>query len=100
MTTYTYPQLQEYEKTVLSIMRRLPVERLPNLIDYARFLEFQEGLTSDDTVSDRDARWDAMLASSVGKALLYKLADAAEVEIDAGRTTDIGFTDDGRLAQA
>ena len=94
MTTYTQPT--EYRNTVTSIMQRLPVERLASLADYARFLESQE----NSSVDDGDAKWDALLASPKGKAILYQLADQAEAEIDAGRTTEIGFTDDGRLNPA
>jgi hypothetical protein len=58
----------EYEKTILAIMRRLPSERLPYLVEFARFLEFQakhplaEPQTLEPESARGDAQWEALLA--------------------------------------
>jgi len=93
----------EYERTLLAIARTLPPGRVEQLIDYARFLEAQildEALLADaggaETETD-DARWDALLASEDGQALLEKLAAEAAVEHGAGKTKAITFDTEGRM---
>jgi hypothetical protein len=90
---------REYERTLLGIARRLPPGRVEQLIEYARFLEAQildEALLAEvgvaETAAD-DARWDALLASEDGQALLEKLAAEASVEHGAGKSTDRRYHD-------
>ena len=98
MTTVTTPQRQNEQK-LMAIARRLPPERLTHLIAFARFLEYEakeDELTTSYT--EGDARWDELLASSEGQQTLLKLAREAQEEYEAGQTTAITVTDDGRLA--
>ncbi|MCB8945807.1 MAG: hypothetical protein H6658_18825 [Ardenticatenaceae bacterium] len=102
MNTQTEPQVTEFEETILSIMRRLPAERWPALIEFARFLEFQAEQAASTTVeqvenSEGDARWDELLARPKAKLLLREMAQEARAEYAAGETTEIGLTDDGLL---
>ena len=103
MTTDTERQTTKFEETIISIMRRLPSERLPYLVEFARFLEFQAELSSIEVLGDEatesggDARWDELLARPKAKLLLREMAREARDEYAAGNTTKIGMTDDGRL---
>jgi hypothetical protein len=49
-----------------------------------------------ETAAD-DARWDALLASEDGQALLEKLAAEASVEHGAGKSKAISFDVEGRM---
>ena len=103
MTTNSETQTIEYQQTVLSIMRRLPLDRLPYLVEFAQFLEFQaesSGPMDDegtDFESDGDAKWDELLARPESKRVLHEMARDARAEYNEGRTTEIGISDDGLL---
>ncbi len=96
----------EYEKTILAIMRRLPSERLPYLVEFARFLEFQakhplaEPQTLEADTVQGDAQWEALLAQPKVKSLLREMAQEAREEYASGKTTEISVTDDGYLKPA
>lgn len=96
----------EYEKTIIAIMRRLPSERLPYLVEFARFLEFQAKhppsslQPTELEQSDRDAQWEALLAQPQAKSRLREMAQDAREEYTSGNTTEIGVTDDGYLKPA
>lgn len=80
-----------YEQIVVQIMRRLPPERLVELADFARFLEFQatmrdEGWFEDDAVEDK---WDELLARPETKCLLREMAHDARADYQAKQTTDL-----------
>ncbi len=103
MTTEPEFQTAEHEKTIISIMRRLPSERLSALIEFARFLEFQAKQSAPE-ISDEgtepiegDAKWDALLAKPKATLLLREMAQAARTEYAAGETTEINVGEDGRL---
>jgi hypothetical protein len=89
---------KEYEETIISIMRRLPSERLLALIEFARFLEFQAeqaASASDDKEiekADGDAKWDELLTRPKAKLLLREMAEEARAEYGRGETTEIGLT--------
>ena len=92
---------EEREQVLLGIVRNLPPERAEQLVDFARFLEAQlleEALLEDDDQNDRDdARWDSLLASEEGQALLERLAGEALTEHRAGRTRPLIFNDEGEI---
>ncbi len=98
-----YAQITEYEETLISILHALPMERVEQVVDFARFIQWQElaqrdVLHEDETEEEVRAdneRWDATFAASGDK--LRKLADEARKEIKAGRTLEMIFTDDGRI---
>ena len=72
-----------YEKTLINIVRDLPPNRVEQLVDFARFLEAQilveELFREEDMIEIEadNARWDALLATDEGQALLDKLAHEA-----------------------
>ena len=87
------------EQTVIRIMRELPPERVSDLLDYARFLEFRateryqdwmetEG-EQDDQARAAEKRWDALFARPEARQLMRQMAQEARAEYRAGRTTEI-----------
>ncbi|MBE7532036.1 MAG: hypothetical protein HND44_22485 [Chloroflexi bacterium] len=97
METQTAVKQIDYEQT---IMRKLPPERLPYLVGFARFLEFQTAFAPDNNllVPDDEVKWDELLAKPDAKRLMRQMAREARAEYLAGETSDIQLTDDGRIA--
>lgn len=96
------------EQTVIRIMRRLPPERVSDLVDFARFLEFRateryldwmetEG-EQDEQPGVGDQHWDELFSRPESRPLMRQMAQEAREEFRAGRTTEILETEDGRLA--
>jgi hypothetical protein len=106
MEKQTTLQPTAYERELIKIVRRLPPERVSQVIDFAQFLEFQITKTYDDDLLDENeeeiaaenARWDALLATDESQRLLEKMADEARAEIQAGRARPMVFTEDGEIA--
>ncbi len=104
METQTTLQSSAYEQALISIVRALPIERVLQVLDYARYIQSQ--VMEDLNLLDRDeteeeiladeARWDAQFAAT--QEGLKKMADKVRAEIGAGRTMAMVFTTDGRLA--
>ena len=94
---------REREQLLLGIVRALPPERVEQLVDFARFLEAQilsEELAKDETISEVEAdnaRWDALLETEEGQAVLENLAAEALSEHRAGKTKKMHINDEGRL---
>ena len=94
---------QDYEQTLVEIVRSLPHNRVVQLVDFARFLEAQ--LLSDELAKEEDvaeieadnARWDALLATDESQALLEKLAGEALAEHRAGNTKPLAFNSEGQI---
>lgn len=99
-------QIDELEETIIGILHSLSVDKAKQVLDFARFLQWQDSkqwdtltLHEDETEEEVQAdieRWDRAFATSHDK--LKKLADEAREDIRAGRTADMVFTKDGRLA--
>ena len=111
MGMQTTSQTSAYERTVIRIMRRLPPERVLQLVDFARFLEFQtterydEWLDEEETETEEEVRvseekWEQLLAQPEAKRMMREMAHEALEDYRAGRTTDIAIAEDGRLAPA
>lgn len=107
----TKVQSSAYEQIVIRIMRRLPPECVLELVDFARFLEFQttkrdrHGVGEEDTKTEEviqvsDKKWEQILAKPEAKQMMRDMAREALEEYRAGQTTDITITEDGRLAPA
>ena len=105
----TTVQPSAHEQTVVRIMRKLPPERIGELVDFARFLELQsakrydEWLDEEETETEEEMRaseesWDRLLAQPEAKRVLREMAREAGEDYQAGRTTGIAITEDGRLA--
>jgi hypothetical protein len=92
-----------YEQALIGIVRALPVERVVQILDYARYIQSQvgedfaldDGETAEQVLAD-EARWDAQFAGSQDE--LAKMADQVRAEIHAGQTQPMVFTKDGRIA--
>jgi len=108
METKPALQTEEYEQKLIGIVRRLPPERVSEVMDFAQFLEFQITKTYDDYLLDEDeseeeiaienAQWDALLATDESQRLLEKMADEALADIQAGHARPMVFTEDGEIA--
>ena len=95
----TTSQSSQHEQTMVNIMRRLPRERQVELLDFARFLEFQTAAHAETHEEEAlvEDPWDELLARPEAKNLLREMAREARADYAAGQTTDISLTQDGRL---
>lgn len=111
METQTTFQSSGHEQTVISIMRKLPPERILQLVDFAQFLKFQttriyddwldeEETETEDEIRANEEKWDKLFAKPEAKRVMREMAREAREDYRAGRTTDIATTEDGRLAPA
>ena len=81
-----------YEKTLIHIVRKLPIERTAQIVDYARYIQQQTqedfGVLEDDFSPEEiladEKRWDAQFAES--QDALSKMTDKVRADIKAGRT--------------
>lgn len=88
--------IDEYEDRLVGIVRRLPPERVMQLVDFARFLEAE----SAEDIEATEARWDDLLAKPEAKRKLREMAREALDDHRTVRATEIRVTEDGRLAPA
>lgn len=104
-------QTSAQEQAVIRIIRKLPAERIMQLVDFARFLEFEttkrhdawldedEGsLGTEEDIRAGEEKWDSLFAQPEAKRMMREMAREALDDYRTGRTTEISFTDDGRLA--
>jgi hypothetical protein len=108
MEAETAYQVGTYEQELMRVVRKLPPERVAEVIDFAQFLEFRtadaaDGLSLTDKrnqarIAEENARWDALLATDASQHLLEKMADEALAEIQAGLARPMIFTEDGEIA--
>ncbi len=112
MEMQTALQSSVYEQTVINIIRKLPPERILQLIDFAQFLESQIlQKSSDDMLDEKETeteeeirvseeKWDKLFDKSEAKRVMREMAHEALEDSRAGRTTGIEITKDGRLVPA
>ena len=97
-------QPSAYEQAVIGIIRKLPPERVVQLINFARFLEFQTTKRYKDWLEEEietpEEKWVELLTKPEAKRVMREMAREAREDYRAGRTTDIEITEDGRLAPA
>ncbi|MCX7839612.1 MAG: DUF2281 domain-containing protein [Anaerolineae bacterium] len=90
-----------YEQTLLAIARSLPPERAAELLDFARFLQnlvvSAGDLESEETIRASEEKWDALFAQPQAQRAMIEMAREARADFQAGRTTDIAISEDGRL---
>jgi hypothetical protein len=89
-------KIDEYEDKLVGIVRRLPPERVIQLVDFARFLEAE----SEEEIEASQANWDKVLVKPEAKRKLRDMAREALDDYHTGQATDINVTEDGRLAPA
>ena len=93
-----------YERTLLRIVRTLPIERTAQILDYARYIQKQTqedfGVLEDDfsqkEILADEKHWNRQFTKS--QDALSKMADKVRVDIKAGRTKKMMFTKDGSIA--
>jgi len=104
MEMKTALQPSAYEQALLRIVRTLPLERVVQILDYARYIKSQavedfETLHYDETkeeiIADEE-RWDEQFAATQDG--LKKMADKVREDIRAGRTSKMAFKKEGRIA--
>ena len=112
MRIQTTFQSSAYERTVIDIMRKLPSERILQLVDFAHFLEFkviqkgngdcldEEESEIEEDIRDSEEKWDELFAKPEAKQIMCDMAHEALEDYRAGLTTDIAVTKDGRLVPA
>jgi hypothetical protein len=102
-------QSSEYEQTVINIVRKLPSEHVLQLIEFAKFLEFQSAkkinngtdkTETEDEISISEAKWNQLFAKPEALRVLREMAKEALEDYHTGKTTDISLTEDGRLSPA
>jgi hypothetical protein len=94
-------------------MRKLPPDRVSQLVEFARFLEWRATSAHDDSrreegknaeeeddITVNEAKWNELLGRPETKRVMREMAREAREEYRAGRTTDIIITGDGRLSPA
>lgn len=110
MTEQTITEPTSQERQLVALLRKLPPERSAQVFAFARFVAYETFKANehelfdideflDDTETENDAQWEAMLASDAGQAALDRLADEALAEIHAGNAKPMIFTSSGELAQ-
>lgn len=94
-----------YEQQLISIIRRLPNDRISQVVDFAKFLELQlKGFSNlkyqneiKEDITEENNRWDKLLARDDSQILLERMADEALAEINAGLAKPMVFTQDGQI---
>jgi hypothetical protein len=103
MSVQTVSEASSYEQALFSIIRTLPVERVLQILEFARYIQTQtledfalmEEETTEEIAAD-EARWDAQFAETQDG--LKKMADVVRAEIKAGQASSMIFIKDGRIA--
>jgi len=103
MSVQTAPEASSYEQALFSIINTLPVERVLQILEFARYIQTQtledfallEEETTEEIVAD-EARWDAQFAETQDE--FKKMADVVRAQIKAGRPKTMEFTNDGKIA--
>ena len=101
MSAQPNSQTNQYENTLLKIVRSLPPERVSEIVDFARFIQLvaAAGNGEDEVAAIADEEeWDRLLATPEAQALLEKMADEALVGVNAGQAALLVFTEDGEIA--
>lgn len=108
MESSSNPAPQSPEQRLLEVVRKLPPDRVAQVLDFAEFLARRNKQPNGSTVLDTeartaevttgDARWEALLASDESQRLLERMADEAEAQIAAGQVQGMVFTEDGEIA--
>ncbi len=102
-------ELSRQEKVLLALVRRIPPERVEQIIDFARFVQlridrpdFDSLILEDQVEEDRssEASWDKLFARPEAQSLMEEMALQALAEHDAGLTQDMEFDESGNLLTA
>ena len=91
-----------YEQELLQIVHHLPIERLAQLVDFARYIQSQtredfpgfEDECEEDILAD-EAQWETQFTATQDG--LKHMAERVRGEIQAGRTQAIKFKKNGNM---
>ena len=91
-----------YEQELLRIVRHLPVERLAQLVDFARYIQAQtredfvhlEDESEEDILAD-ERLWETQFAATQDG--LKRMAERVRGEIQTGRTQGMKFKKNGSM---
>jgi dTDP-glucose pyrophosphorylase len=95
-----------YEQQLIRIIRRLPDDRISQVVDFAKFLEFEIRDVSNNLINQNETeeeiaqennQWDTLLARDDAQRLLEKMADEALSEINAGHAKPMIFNQNGQI---
>ncbi len=112
LETQAASQSSAYERTVINIIRKLPPERVQQLVDFARFLELQiaqknhkdrfgeKEIETEEGIRASEEKWDVLFTKPEAKHVMREMAHEALEDYRAGRSTSIAITKDGRLEPA
>ncbi|MFZ2632016.1 MAG: hypothetical protein WAX48_10595 [Desulfosalsimonadaceae bacterium] len=91
-----------YEQELIKIIHRLPVERIAQIVDFARYIQSQTGedcVILDDECEEEiladEAHWDTQFAGSQDG--LKRMAELVRSEIRSGHMKSMIFTKNGRM---
>ena len=100
MTTTIRHEVEE----LLEIVRNLPVSRVEELLDFARFLAWRSQhrqvfseIDVEDTSDAENEAWDALFATEQSQRLLSRLAAQAIEDDESGETVELVFDANGNL---
>lgn len=100
MTATTRHEVEE----LLEIVGNLPVSRVEEVLDFARFLEWRSqreqtlsGIDIEDASNAENEAWDALFATEQSQGLLSRLAAQAVEDDEAGETVELVLGTDGTL---
>lgn len=102
MAAKTVVASSRYEQELLQIIHTLPIERIAQVVDFARYVHLQaeedffrlDDESEEDILAD-EAQWDAQFASTQDG--LKRMAERVRLEIRAGRSRPMKFTKDGGM---
>ncbi len=102
MAVKTVAPSSRYEQELLQIVHTLPIERIAQIVDFARYVHLQaeedflhlDDESEEDILAD-EAQWETQFAST--QEGLKRMAERVRLEIRAGRSQPMKFTKDGGM---
>lgn len=88
---------KEYEQQLSQIIHNLPIERVTQVVDFARFIETQAEEESEQAIQASEAKWDELFARPEAQAKMLEMANEALADDKAGLTEEMEFDDEGNL---
>lgn len=91
------------EQELIYLIQHLPIHRVSQLIDYARYIQYQSQVSisgeeeeSEEAVLADEALWEAEFAASQNG--LQRMAEQAREQVRSGNFASIRFTQEGKMA--
>lgn len=76
MAIQSTTQPSVYEQTIIDIVRKLPLERVVQIVEFTRFQEWQQA-NSASRHETGDEKWDRLFETEASEQLLVELAREA-----------------------